>query len=99
VFVFWISHCLSGCLQEGELEALEKGVEPAWGKLVVPLERIVDRLDVVWNVVDHLKAVKDSADLRAAVEDVQVPLSPSSCPVSRSSLPLSRICQHMCASR
>jgi hypothetical protein len=48
-------------------------VEPAWGKLVVPLERIVDRLDVVWNVVDHLKAVKDSADLRAAVEDVQVP--------------------------
>ncbi|XP_047051358.1 probable cytosolic oligopeptidase A [Lolium rigidum] len=56
---------------EGELEALEKGVEPVWDKLVVPLERITDRLDVVWNVVDHLKAVKDSADLRAAVEDVQ----------------------------
>ncbi|PNT69733.1 hypothetical protein BRADI_3g60550v3 [Brachypodium distachyon] len=56
---------------EGELEELEKGVEPAWGKLVDPLERIVDRLDVIWGMVDHLKAVKDSADLRAAVEDVQ----------------------------
>lgn len=59
-------------VQEGELEELERGVEPAWERLVHPLERIVDRLDVVWNVVDHLKAVKDSADLRAAVEDVQV---------------------------
>ncbi|XP_051209535.1 probable cytosolic oligopeptidase A [Lolium perenne] len=56
---------------EAELEALEKGVEPVWAKLVVPLERITDSLDVVWNVVDHLKAVKDSPDLRAAVEDVQ----------------------------
>jgi oligopeptidase A len=61
--------------QEGELEELEKGVEPTWGKLVEPLERITDRLEVIWGMVDHLKAVKDSADLRAAVEEVQVHLS------------------------
>ncbi|KAE8798035.1 putative cytosolic oligopeptidase A [Hordeum vulgare] len=56
---------------EGELEELEKGVEPAWERLVHPLERIVDRLDIVRNIVDHLKAVKDSPNLCAAVEDVQ----------------------------
>uniref|UniRef100_A0A0D9VN10 oligopeptidase A n=1 Tax=Leersia perrieri TaxID=77586 RepID=A0A0D9VN10_9ORYZ len=56
---------------EGELADLEKGVQPTWGKLVEPLERIVDSLEVVWGTVDHLKAVKDSSDLRAAVEDVQ----------------------------
>ena len=33
-------------MQEGELEELEKGVEPAWERLVHPLERIVDRLNV-----------------------------------------------------
>ena len=32
------------------------------------LKRIVDRL----NVIDHIKAVKDSLDLCAAVEDVQM---------------------------
>ncbi|XP_044969828.1 organellar oligopeptidase A, chloroplastic/mitochondrial-like [Hordeum vulgare subsp. vulgare] len=70
---------------EGELEELEKGMEPAWERLVHPLECIVDRLDVVRNVVDHLKAVKDSPDLCAAVEDVQArsfhPASPLSLPL------------------
>ncbi|KAE8821780.1 putative cytosolic oligopeptidase A [Hordeum vulgare] len=70
---------------EGELEELEKGVEPAWERLVHPLERIVDGLDVVRNVVDHLKAAKDSPDLCAAVEDVQArsfhPASPLSLPL------------------
>nr|CDM81508.1 unnamed protein product [Triticum aestivum] len=56
---------------EGELEELEKGVEPAWECLVHPLKRIIDRLDIVWNVVDHIKVVKDSPDLHATVEDVQ----------------------------
>ncbi|KAG8073029.1 hypothetical protein GUJ93_ZPchr0006g45491 [Zizania palustris] len=56
---------------EGELTDLEKAVQPTWGKLVEPLERIVDNLEVVWGTVDHLKAVKDSSELRAAVDDVQ----------------------------
>jgi len=39
---------------------------------VEPLEKIVDRLTVVWGMVNHLKAVKDSSELRSAIEDVQV---------------------------
>lgn len=49
-------------------------MEPTWPKLVVPLEKIIDRLTVVWGIVNHLKAVKDSAELRAAIEEVQVSL-------------------------
>ncbi|XBI36702.1 hypothetical protein VPH35_122173 [Triticum aestivum] len=53
---------------EGELEDLEKGVEPVSERLVHPLKHIVDWL----NVDDHIKAVKDSPDLRVAVKDVQI---------------------------
>ncbi|KAF8039983.1 hypothetical protein BT93_B2256 [Corymbia citriodora subsp. variegata] len=35
------------------------------------LERIVDQLDVVWGMITHLKAVKDTVELRAAIEEVQ----------------------------
>ncbi|KAK8270993.1 hypothetical protein V6Z11_D11G233200, partial [Gossypium hirsutum] len=56
---------------ESDLDELEKTVEPSWPKLVEPLEKIVDRLTVVWGIVNHLKAVKDTAELRAAVEEVQ----------------------------
>ncbi|KAL8044715.1 hypothetical protein ABFX02_08G063600 [Erythranthe guttata] len=56
---------------ECDLEELERTVEPTWPKLVEPLERIVDRLAVVWGAVSHLKAVKDNADLRSAIEEVQ----------------------------
>lgn len=47
-------------------------MEPSWPKLVEPLEKIVDRLAVAWGAVSHLKAVKDNADLRSAIEEVQV---------------------------
>ncbi|KFK25326.1 hypothetical protein AALP_AA8G098300 [Arabis alpina] len=56
---------------EGELEQLEKSVEPSWPKLVEPLEKIIDRLSVVWGMINHLKAVKDTPELRAAIEEVQ----------------------------
>lgn len=56
---------------EVDLVELERTVEPTWPKLVEPLERIVDRLQVVWGIVNHLKTVKDSPDLRSAIEDVQ----------------------------
>lgn len=60
------------CFQEAESEQLEKTVEPSWPKLVEPLEKIVDRLSVVWGIINHLKAVKDTPELRAAIEEVQV---------------------------
>lgn len=59
-------------LQDADLVELERTVEPTWPKLVEPLEKIVDRLQVVWGVVNHLKAVKDSPELRSAIEEVQV---------------------------
>lgn len=57
------------------MEELERTVEPTWPKLVEPLEKIIDRLTVVWGAVNHLKAVKDTAELRAAIEEVQVLLT------------------------
>lgn len=51
---------------------LEGRVEPSWPKLVEPLEKIVDRLSLVWGIVNHLKTVKDSPELRSAIEEVQV---------------------------
>ncbi|KAJ8769341.1 hypothetical protein K2173_002545 [Erythroxylum novogranatense] len=54
-----------------DLEELEKTVEPSWPKLVEPLEKLVDRLSVVWGMINHLKAVKDTPELRAAIEEVQ----------------------------
>ncbi|KAH9300446.1 hypothetical protein KI387_012029, partial [Taxus chinensis] len=56
---------------ENDLAKLERTVEPTWPRLVEPLEKIVDRISVVWGVVNHLKAVKDSEELRSAVEEVQ----------------------------
>lgn len=54
------------------MDELEKTVEPDWPKLVEPLEKILDKLVVVWGIVSHLKAVKDSPELRSAIEEVQV---------------------------
>ena len=52
---------------------LERTLEPTWPKLVEPLERIIDRWDVVvGGIVNHLKSVKDSSDLRTAIEEIQV---------------------------
>ena len=59
-------------LQERDLVELEATVEPTWPKLVEPLEKIIDRLSVVWGIVNHLNAVKDSPELRYAIEEVQV---------------------------
>ena len=51
---------------------LERKVEPSWPKLVEPLEKIVDGLRVVWGDVNRLKSVKDSSELRSAIEEVRV---------------------------
>lgn len=54
------------------MDELEKTVEPTWPGLVVPLEKIIDRLSVVWGIVNHLNSVKDCPQLRAAIQLVQV---------------------------
>ncbi|KXZ49272.1 hypothetical protein GPECTOR_22g865 [Gonium pectorale] len=53
------------------LEAAVVGCQPSWGGLVEPLERIGDRHQRIWGIVSHLKGVKDSPELRKAVEEVQ----------------------------
>ncbi|XP_048128508.1 organellar oligopeptidase A, chloroplastic/mitochondrial-like [Rhodamnia argentea] len=69
-------HVRSGILTilnglESDLEELERTVHPSWPKLVEPLEKIMDKLTVAWGMINHLKAVKDTAELRAAIEEVQ----------------------------
>ena len=59
-------------IQESELVELEASVGPSWDRLAQPLEKVGDRLEVSWGAVQHLKAVKDSEELRKAVEEVQV---------------------------
>eukprot|EP00963_Diacronema_lutheri_P011261 scaffold1347_cov350-Pavlova_lutheri.AAC.69 len=54
-----------------ELEELEKNADASWDSLVVPLERITDQLGRAWGTVSHLKSVKDTEELRKAVEEVQ----------------------------
>ena len=54
-----------------ELTELEKSVKPTWSGLIEPLERISDRMARSWGIVSHLKAVKDTPELRSAVEEVQ----------------------------
>ncbi|KAJ8765443.1 hypothetical protein K2173_014565 [Erythroxylum novogranatense] len=58
-------------LEESDLNELEKTVKPTWPKLVEPLEKLVDNLTVVWGMINHLKAVKDPPELRAAIEEVK----------------------------
>jgi Zn-dependent oligopeptidase len=54
-----------------ELTQLEQNVQPTWSCLVEPLERIVDRITRAWGTMSHLKSVKDTPELREAVEAVQ----------------------------
>ncbi|GIL75386.1 hypothetical protein Vretimale_7960 [Volvox reticuliferus] len=53
------------------IDKLEAEVVSTWAGLVEPLERIGDRHQRVWGIVSHFKGVKDSPELRAAVEEVQ----------------------------
>lgn len=54
-----------------ELASLEVTVQPTWDGLVVPLERLSDRLGRAWGTVGHLMGVKNHPQLRAAHDAVQ----------------------------
>ncbi|MGE3535806.1 MAG: M3 family metallopeptidase [Candidatus Tectimicrobiota bacterium] len=56
---------------EAELQRLEATAQPTWAGLVESLERLTDRLSVVWGTVGHLMGVKNSDALRQAHQTVQ----------------------------
>ncbi len=53
------------------LDALESRVEPTWDGLIVPLERMNERLGYAFGLVSHMLAVRNSDALRTAHESVQ----------------------------
>ncbi|KAI7738736.1 hypothetical protein M8C21_030958 [Ambrosia artemisiifolia] len=62
----------SGCSDSGVITMKAKRtVEPTWPKLVEPVEKMMDRLTVVWVAVNHLKVVKDTPELRSTIEEIQ----------------------------
>jgi len=53
------------------LTHLEETATPTWEGLMVPLQRLQDRLSWSWDIVEHLMAVKNSPELRQAHETMQ----------------------------
>ncbi|CAI9115553.1 OLC1v1016477C1 [Oldenlandia corymbosa var. corymbosa] len=58
---------------EPKLELLESVVkeEQTWEKLVEPLEKIIDQLGLVWGALSHLQMVKNTPQLRAAIQKIE----------------------------
>jgi oligopeptidase A len=61
---------------ERELQELEKSLEGLGAGVTVQfllpaLEKLTDRLGKTWGICTHLKAVKDSEQMRKAIEEVQ----------------------------
>ena len=54
-----------------DLEALETSRPATWHALLVPLERLSDRVFRTWGLVTHLHNVKNSPALRAAYTEAQ----------------------------
>jgi oligopeptidase A len=54
-----------------ELSKLEATLQPTWQGLVIPLNKIEERLRWSWGIIGHLMGVKNSPELRTAYETVQ----------------------------
>ena len=54
-----------------ELEDLEKAAPRTWHGLLVPLERLTDRVARAWGVATHLHNVKNSTEMRQAYAQTQ----------------------------
>lgn len=66
------------------LAALEANVEPTWAGLVDPYESLGDDLGRAWGQVCHLKAVKDTEELRTVHSEIQPKVVALSLKVSQS---------------
>ncbi|MFM6134031.1 MAG: M3 family metallopeptidase, partial [Sphaerospermopsis kisseleviana] len=56
---------------EKELARLETNIQPTWSGLVEPLEKLTEKLNWSWGILNHLMGVKNSPELRVAYEKVQ----------------------------
>ncbi len=56
---------------EKELVHLETNIEPTWSGLVEPLEKLTEKLNWSWGILNHLMGVENSPELRIAYEKVQ----------------------------
>ena len=56
---------------ERDLDRLERDCVPTWEGLVLPLERMNERLAYAWGFVSHMLAVRNSDPLREAHAAVQ----------------------------
>ncbi|MBD2136285.1 M3 family metallopeptidase [Anabaena sp. FACHB-1237] len=56
---------------EKQLAGLENNIEPTWSGLVEPLEKLTEKLNWSWGILNHLMGVKNSPELRNAYEKVQ----------------------------
>ena len=54
-----------------ELEALETTRPDTWHSLLVPLERLTDRVSRAWGLATHLHNVRNSQDMRRAYAEAQ----------------------------
>ncbi len=54
-----------------ELQALEQAAPHTWHELLVPLERLTDRVSRAWGLATHLHNVKNSAAMRQAYAQTQ----------------------------
>jgi oligopeptidase A len=56
---------------EKQLTILEANIQPTWTGLIEPLEKLTERLNWSWGILNHLMGVKNSPELRIAYEKVQ----------------------------
>ncbi|MDD1421484.1 M3 family metallopeptidase [Dolichospermum sp. ST_sed1] len=56
---------------EKQLAGLEANIQPTWSGLVEPLEKLTERLNWSWGILNHLMGVKNSPELRVTYEKVQ----------------------------
>ncbi len=57
------------------LALCEDATAPSWARFIEPLEDLDEKLEHIWSPVSHLNAVRDSDELRAAVEQALPMLS------------------------